>query len=233
MEEELRAYKRIQILLYMERLAVIADQAALAREESQEVPSPYIQALLRVKAVYRHLGGGVGGGGYIQIVNADRDNFDAFDFSGPIVSYGSFAGIVQNSQIDGINRVFSMTDIQKKEENIKPNEYLPACGGQAGYVDLSVCPASSGSNSIMSTIYAPYETGYYTTGQNSDLVLNVIMLPPTHSTDVSSWTSSDCPYICDAEYPTDLCYNQFQKFFASTLGVGGMAGIDLGILLYY
>ena len=146
--------------------------------------------------------GGGGGGGFVYINNSKNTDgiYNTYTFQGPIIALGGMAG------------------------------GSLASSGLQGFIQLPDCAAGYGNDPSTGAICTKCPEGYYNSGVDDGPCLKCSNAPVHSYYFASGWTTKNCPYDCDPGYTTDNCYNQFQKFIYSTLGLGGVAGVAVGIL---
>lgn len=193
--------------------------------------------------------GGGGGGGYFDIYN-HANVYTHYHFIGPMTANGGPPGSGLYSSPSVVSSTLTMQSVSNDTSSWNPFtrshggkvallDYAPATAGFLGAVNVPSCPGGYGNNPQTGDICTICPIGTFNEGNNGPCL--TCDNAPSHSyyTDIGCATSY-CPYTCESGYSTDKCYSQIDKFFLTTLGSGGTAGLALGIfgllvlpLLYY
>jgi hypothetical protein len=187
--------------------------------------------------------GGGGGGGYIQL-SSSGTNYDEFTFLGYVNYTGGQAGITATSDtLPYSNPLTWNGEFMTNNIQIESNE---ASAGSYGIISLPVCDPGTGNDPTTGDICYLCPVGTYSgmcsleqSKPNSCIGSYPYSACSPCQNDIShahftesGVSTSNCPYECDEGYSTDKCYNQFQKFFYDTLGVGGVAGLLIGLFAF-
>lgn len=186
--------------------------------------------------------GGGGGGGVVSLFNA-IGSYQDYSFSGFVNVDGGSAGIVLSSSSVYTSEAeypFSSADdfyYYNASAFAAPNLRKsvaagpsPAQDGVAGQKFLPVCKAGTG-NQVTGAICETCPAGTYSLGKSTGPCTECTNAPKHSAYTGTGGTSPTCPYVCDASYVTEHCYNQIQNFIYTKMGIPAFASMCVGVFL--
>ena len=185
--------------------------------------------------------GGGGGGGMLTIFN-DVKYYLSYNYVGIVSASGGQPGhplltfdddnasTSTSTSISATTRIPSRLLRTPVLYSTDDNEPSPAMRGQDGVLNLPQCPAGYGNGESSGTVCGLCPAGTYAPGDGKNDCYYCKNKPTHAHYTTDGWTTSDCPYDCNAGYSTSDCYTPFQNFIFHTLGLIGIIFCSVGFL---